>query len=271
LSDERLGRNTALADNVLDDAANRLLDVAFANGVGLIANALGVPPGFMRERAKSAGVRTAALVGTPEQAVKQAEAGVDIIVAAGTEAGGHCGEISTMVLVPEVCGALRGFPDVAVLGAGGIVTGRQMAACMAMGAQGVWTGSVWLTTVESEISKVIRDKLIAAGARDTVRTRARSGKPCRVLKSAWTDAWEAPGAPKPLPMPAQFNITERPMKRILKLADSGHPGAIELATYFVGQGVGMMDCSTSCRDVVYKFMEDFLAAKEALSHALENE
>jgi NAD(P)H-dependent flavin oxidoreductase YrpB (nitropropane dioxygenase family) len=135
---------------------------------------------------------------------------------------------------------------------------------MAMGADGVWTGSVWLTTVEAETSLVIREKLLRAGSRDTVRTRARSGKPCRLLRSAWTDAWESPLAPEPLPMPLQFDLTERPLQLVLKLAESGHAGARELATYFVGQGVGLMNRMTSCREVFYTFMEDYLAAYERL-------
>jgi NAD(P)H-dependent flavin oxidoreductase YrpB (nitropropane dioxygenase family) len=141
---------------------------------------------------------------------------------------------------------------------------------MAMGADGVWTGSVWLTTVEAETSTVIREKLLRAGARDTVRTRARSGKPCRLLRSAWTDAWESPQAPEPLPMPWQFDLTERPLQLVLKLAESGHPGARELATYFVGQGVGLMNRPTTCREVVYAFMEDFLVAQERLQAAVSD-
>ncbi len=147
----------------------------------------------MIEMGRKHGVPVAALVGAPEHAVRQAKAGVDIIVAQGGEAGGHCGEVSTIVLIPEVLRAIKPIRNVPVLAAGGIMTGRQMAGCMAMGAAGVWTGSVWLATQESETSEIFREKMVAARSRDTVRSKGRTGKPSRQLKSAWTDAWESAG------------------------------------------------------------------------------
>ena len=158
LTDDRLTSGTRLGDNMQDSGANALLDVAFAHPIGLIANALGTPPAYMLERGKQAGVAVAALVGAREHAIKQVEAGVDILVVAGGEAGGHCGEVSTLVLVPEVAEAIRPYGNTPILAAGGIVTGRQMAACMAMGADGAWTGSVWLTTTEAETSPVVKEK-----------------------------------------------------------------------------------------------------------------
>ena len=137
---------------------------------------------------KEHGVPVAALVGAKEHALRQVAAGVDILVVQGTEAGGHCGEVSTMVLVPEVIKAIAPIRDVPVLAAGGIMTGRQMAACMAMGAGGVWTGSVWLATAESETSEIFREKMIAASSRDAVSRKGRTGKPARQLRSVWTDA-----------------------------------------------------------------------------------
>jgi len=190
---------------------------------------------------------------------------VDLIIAAGGEAGGHCGSISTLVLVPEVVDAISGIADIPVLAAGGIVTGKQMAACMTMGAAGAWTGSVWLTTSEAETSEVIKEKLIAATSRDTIRSKSRTGKFSRQLVSAWTDAWEDEGAPSPLPMPHQFGLTERAMRKINKLADGGHEGARELVSYWVGQGVGMMNERVSTRSVMYEFMEDFLRATDRLT------
>jgi NAD(P)H-dependent flavin oxidoreductase YrpB (nitropropane dioxygenase family) len=249
-------------------AAN-IIDVAFAHPIKLIANALGVPPRYMLEMGKERGVAVAALVGAKEHAVKQVEAGVDILVVAGTEAGGHCGEVSTLVLVPEVCEAVKDF-DVPVLAAGGIVTGRQMAACMAMGAAGAWTGSVWLTTAEAETSPVIKEKYIQASSRQTVRSKARTGKYSRQLRSEWTDAWEAEEAPDPLPMPLQSMVSEAPLAKVTKLAEGGHEGAKRLATYFVGQGVGLMNSVQSTRAVVREFMEDYLAAVERLDATLED-
>ena len=247
-------------------AAN-IIDVAFAHPIKLIANALGVPPRYMLEMGKARGVVVAALVGAREHAIKQVEAGVDVLVVAGTEAGGHCGEVSTMVLVPEVLQAIAGR-ETPVLAAGGIVTGRQMAACMAMGAAGAWTGSMWLTTAEAETSPVIKEKYVAASSRQTVRSQARTGKYSRQLRSPWTDAWESEEAPSALPMPLQSLVSEPALGRVTKLAEGGHEGARHLATSFVGQGVGLMNSIQTTRQVVYEFMEDFLQASERLAAAV---
>lgn len=249
-------------------AAN-VLDIAFSHPIRMIVNALGVPPAYMLELAKEKGVPCGALVGAKHHAIKQAEAGVDILIVAGTEAGGHCGDVSTMVLVPEVAQAVEQYPNVSILAAGGIVTGRQMAASMAMGAHGVWAGSVWLTTQEAETSPIIKEKLLAAGSSQTVRSRSRTGKHSRQVRSPWTDAWESEEAPEPLPMPLQSLVSEPALGKVTKLAEGGHEGAKQLATYWVGQGVGMMNQSLSARQVVYDFMEDFLAASERLNSFID--
>ncbi|MGY4654061.1 NAD(P)H-dependent flavin oxidoreductase YrpB (nitropropane dioxygenase family) [Mycobacterium sp. URHB0021] len=249
------------------NTGGELLDVALSHPVKLIANALGVPPDYMIEAGKERGIPVAALVGAKEHAVKQVGAGVDLIVAQGTEAGGHCGEVTTMVLIPEVIQAIDGA--VPVLAAGGIVTGRQMAAAVAMGADGAWTGSVWLTTEEAETAPHTVRKFLAATSRDTIRSAGRTGKPARQLVSEWTDAW-APheGGRKPLPLPLQSMLAEPVIRRVDLLASQGHPGAQALATYFVGQGVGLMNKVKPAREVVREFIEDYLAATERLSNSL---
>lgn len=251
-----------------EEGAGNIVDVAFAHPIKLIANALGVPPRYMIDMAKANGVTTAALIGSREHAIKQAQAGVDIVVASGTEAGGHCGDVPTMVLIPEVCGAMEGS-GIPVLAAGGIVTGKQMAACMAMGAAGVWTGSVWLTSAESDTSPALKRKMLQASSRETVRSKSRTGKHSRQLRSPWTDAWEADGAPKPLPMPLQSQVTEVPLAKVTKLAETGHEGAAQLATSWVGQGVGLMTSSQSAKAIVYEFMEDYIAAAERLNSTIQ--
>ena len=249
------------------DTGQNLLEVAFSHPIKLIANALGVPPDYMIEAGKERDVPVAALVGAKEHAVKQVQAGVDLIVAQGTEAGGHCGEVTTMVLIPEVIEAIEG--EVPVLAAGGIVTGRQMAAVVAMGADGAWTGSVWLTTEEAETAPHTMQKMLAATSRDTVRSAGRTGKPARQLKSDWTDAWlPNDGGQKPLPLPLQSMLSEPIIRRVDMLATQGHPGAQALATYFVGQGVGLMNKVKPAREVVREFIEDYLAAAERLSSSL---
>jgi NAD(P)H-dependent flavin oxidoreductase YrpB (nitropropane dioxygenase family) len=271
LTDERFERGSKITRNIREEGAQSLLDVAFNHPIALVANALGPAPQVMIDRAKAAGVLVAALVGSPEHAIRQAQAGVDIIVAAGTEAGGHCGEVGTIVLVPEVLDALHNLGiSLPVLAAGGIVTGRQMAGCMAMGAAGAWTGSVWLTTSEAETSPAVKEKMLAATSAGTIRSRSRTGKFCRQLRSDWTDAWEQEGAPRPLPMPLQSMVSDTAMSKVLKLANGGHEGARKLASYFVGQGVGLMNTTQSTRSVVIDFMSDYLLAVERLQGTIES-
>ena len=254
--------------NMQEAGARDSLEVAFRHPIRLIANALGVPPPVMLELGKQHGVPVAALVGAKEHAMRQIAAGVDILVVAGGEAGGHCGDVSTLVLVPEVCRAVHeAGSDVPVLAAGGIVTGEQMAACMAMGAAGAWCGSVWLTTPEAETSPVVKEKMLAASSRDTVRSKSRTGKYSRQLRSPWTDAWEAAG-PAPLPMPLQSLVAEPALHKIDKLAAAGHAGAYQLATYWVGQGVGLMNAPISAGQVVQQFKEEFAEAYERLADAI---
>ncbi len=257
---------SSLGDNMREDGAAALLEVAFRHPIALIANALGLPPPLMLELGKRHNVPVAALVGTRDHALTQVRAGVDILVVAGGEAGGHCGEVATMVLVPEVAAAVEAVgANTPILAAGGIVTGRQMAAAMAMGAHGAWTGSVWLTTAEAETNPVVKEKMLAASSRDTVRSKSRTGKPSRQLRSPWTDAWEAEGAPQPLPMPLQSLVSEPALRKVDKLSEGGHEGAKALATYWVGQGVGLMNEAMGAGQVVQEFKEDWIAACERLN------
>ncbi len=245
--------------------AMRVLEAAFEHPIRLIANALGVPPPAMIEMGRAHGVPVAALVGAREHALRQVAAGVDILVVQGTEAGGHCGEVTTLVLVPEVIKAIAPIRDVPVLAAGGIVNGAQMAACMAMGAAGAWTGSVWLATVESETSEIFREKMIAATSRDAVRSKSRTGKPARQLRSTWTQAWEGdPASPGALPMPLQSLISENALRCVDRAAASGNAAARDMVTYFVGQGVGLIDSVRSAGQVVQDFKAEFLEAVERL-------
>jgi NAD(P)H-dependent flavin oxidoreductase YrpB (nitropropane dioxygenase family) len=262
------------ASNVADNqpqpfdaqCALEVLDASFRHPIRLIANALGVPPKAMIDMGKKHNVPVAALVGAKEHALRQVAAGVDILVVQGTEAGGHCGEVSTMVLVPEVIKAIKPIRDVPVLAAGGIMNGRQMAACMAMGAAGAWTGSVWLATVESETTEIFREKMIAASSRDAIRSKGRTGKPARQLRSVWTDAWDrGPDSPGTLPMPLQSIIRRDAFAAIDRSAAAGNAQARDLVSYFVGQGVGLIDSVKSATAVVQEFKEEFVEAVEHMN------
>jgi NAD(P)H-dependent flavin oxidoreductase YrpB (nitropropane dioxygenase family) len=244
-----------------------LIDVAFDNRASFFASALGSPPRWLVDRCHAAGVPVAALAGRVDHAIAHKEAGVDIIIAQGTEGGGHTGEIATMVLIPQVVDAVGSIP---VLAAGGIACGRQMAAAMALGAEGVWCGSVWLTTNESETSPVIRQKFLSASSADTVRSRSLTGKPARMLKSPWTDAWQQPGAPQTLPMPLQSVLVAESQRRIHRIAHKEGSGAQQLATYFVGQVVGQMNTPMPARRVVAEMIEEFVSAMERLNGLMED-
>ena len=255
---------------ITPENGHALMEVAFRHPIRLIANALGIAPPEMIAQGKARGIPVAALVGAKEHALRQAAAGVDIIVAQGTEAGGHCGEVSTLVLIPEVVRALaKAGHDIPVLAAGGIMTGGQMAGMMAAGAQGAWTGSVWLATPEAETSEAFRDKMIAARSRDTVRSRSRTGKPARQLKTAWHAAWDDAAGPGALPMPLMGMVSEPSFQRIEKAVLGGNQQARELVSYFVGQGVGLIDQVRSARGVVQEFREEFAAAVMGLAATME--
>ncbi len=234
-----------------------LIDVAFRHPIRLLASALGSPPEWLVQDAHQRGITVAALAGTVKHARAHAAVGVDLVIAQGTEAGGHTGEVSTLVLVPQVVDAVAPIP---VLAAGGIATGRQMAASLALGAAGVWCGSVWLTTRESETPPAVKERMLAASSEDTVRTRSFTGKPCRVLRSEWTNAWEAPEAPAPLPMPLQSMLSDRPRRRVEAVAERPGSPATDLLSPFIGQVVGQMNAVRPARQVVLDMVEELVDA-----------
>jgi NAD(P)H-dependent flavin oxidoreductase YrpB (nitropropane dioxygenase family) len=236
----------------LHSVARSHVDVALAHRPVLIANALGSPPVDVIEQAHQQGVQVAALAGAAKHALSHVNNGVDVIVAQGYEAGGHTGEIASMVLTPEIVDAVG--PDVPVLGAGGIGRGRQVAASLALGAQGVWTGSVWLTTEEYKnlnTNSAMTTAFLRASSADTVRTRIYTGKPARLLKTKWTEAWAAEDAPTPLPMPLQ-NLLVADAHNRLNAADN--PDAISMP---VGQIVGSMNEVRSVADVMADLIREY--------------
>ncbi len=248
-----------------DGGGRNLVEVSLKHPIKLLVNALGPPPKDVIELAHQHGCKVAALVGTVKQALRQKEQGCDIIVAVGTEAGGHVGEIGSMVIIPDVVDALGDTP---VLGAGGIASGRQAAAAMALGAQGVWTGSIWLGVSEADTGELIKEKLWAAEARDAVRSRSLSGKPARLLRTAWTDAWERSDCPGTLPMPLQYMACAEAQTRIGLAARK--PGkARELIGMPVGQVVGRMNGEISSAQLILEFMQEYVETVARLSSLLD--
>lgn len=225
----------------MEQVARNQLDVAFDYPIKLLANALGSPPADVVARAHDHNVLVAALAGSARHARKHAEGGIDIVVAQGYEAGGHTGEIASMVLTPEVVEAVDPLP---VLAAGGIGSGQQVAAALSLGAQGVWLGSIWLTTTEADMhSPALTRKLLAAGSGDTVRSRALTGKPARQLRTEWTDAWDDTDGPGTLPMPLQGLLVAEAVSRIQKYEIDPLLGTP------VGQIVGRMNSERSVQAV----------------------
>ena len=247
-------------------SAHDLLEVVWGHPkVRLIANALGPAPDYLVEEAHARGVMVAGLVGKVQHARRQKDAGVDMVIAQGSEAGGHTGEIGTMVLVPQIVDAVEPIP---VLAAGGIADGRQVAAALALGASGVWCGSVWLTTDEAETHPVVKEKFLAATSADTVRSRSKTGKPARQLRSAWTEEWDRPDTPDPLGMPLQSALVARAEARIARSAASSE-GARDLINYFVGQAVGQMNVAKPAAQVVMDLVEGYIAAASRLAESLD--
>ena len=224
----------------------------------LIANALGTPPAEVMDLIHNAGRKVAALCGSPYQARKHADAGVDIIIAQGGEGGGHCGEVGSIVLWPQVVKEVAPIP---VLAAGGIGSGAQLAAALALGCQGAWSGSQWLMVEESENTPVQQAAYIGAGSRDTVRSRSFTGKPCRMLRNDWTDAWEQPGNPEPLGMPLQYMVSGIAVAATHRYPDQ----TVDVAFNPVGQVVGQFEKVEKTAAVVERWVNEYLEATEHLS------
>lgn len=225
--------------------------------VTLIANALGTPPKDMIEKIQATGRKVAALCGSPKQARKHADAGVDIIIAQGGEGGGHCGEVGSIVLWPQVVKEVAPRP---VLAAGGIGSGEQIAAALALGAQGAWSGSQWLMVEEAENTPVQQQTYINASSRDTVRSRSFTGKPCRMLRNDWTEAWEDPNNPDPLGMPLQYMVSGMAVAATHKYPDE----SIDVAFNPVGQVVGQFKKVEKTSAVIERWVSEYIEATSTL-------
>ena len=240
------------------------IEVVLARRSPLVVSALGPPPPYLVDRVHEYGGKVGTLIGKPHQAVRGAEAGVDVIIAQSYEAAAHTGEIGSMVLTPDVVDAVADTGrDVAVLAAGGIGSGRQMAAAMSLGAQGVWTGSLWLTTQESGTEPRQVERMLRMGPSDTVRSRAQTGKPNRQFRTAWTEAWDSPEGPGSLPAPLQYILYAQYTDRARRA------GVDELVGSPVGQIVGRMTKVRSVAEVMGSMVEEYIATIERMSAILD--
>ncbi|TYQ11986.1 UNVERIFIED_ORG: NAD(P)H-dependent flavin oxidoreductase YrpB (nitropropane dioxygenase family) [Gordonia westfalica J30] len=236
--------------------------------IKLIANALGSPPSDVIQTAHDNGVLVAALAGAKDHALHHVEAGVDIVIAQGYEGGGHTGEVTSMILWPELVDAVGDTAP--VLAAGGVGSGRQIAAAIALGAQGVWMGTYWLTAAEyklgvpegSDKPSTVQQALLKATSRDTVRRRIYSGKPARLLKTAWTDAWDAENAPEPLPMPLQNLLVAEAHARI---SAADNPDVVAMPA---GQIVGRCNAITPVADLIADLVSEYEEAVGRMNKTL---
>lgn len=248
--------------NMTPKDADVLLQTALEfKGVKLVVNALGTPSKHQVNELHERGLKVGSLVGKVDHVKSHLDAGVDLLVAQGAEAGGHTGKVTSMILWPQVVDAAGNVP---VLAAGGIGRGKQMAAAMALGAAGIWTGSIWLCTRQSEVTSLQKEAFFEAKSEDAIQTRAVTGKPCRVLKSKYTEVWEQAGAPEFLPMPLQSLIGTEARLRIEKAR------AKDWMSYPVGQIVGDMKNETSVRGVIQGMIEEFLQSVETLNSLLSD-
>lgn len=248
------------AHKLTPDNARALAEVALDADIAMLVSALGLPPEDLADRARARGIVLGALVGTPRQAQRQLDGGMDVLIAQGNEAGGHVGDISTMVLVPQVVDLAGDRP---VLAAGGIADGRQVAAALALGAQGAWLGSAWLTTQESDLQPGLVARLLDASSSDTVVSKSYSGKPVRLLRTPWVKAWEEDGAPRPLPAPQQGLLVRDAMTSAVE------HGIPEVLGTPLGQVVGQLRRQETCAMVVGRLVEEFIASAGSVSELLD--
>ena len=239
----------------------RLVDVVVGHRPRLLVNALGPMPKDVVDVAHQAGILAGGLVGSPAHAHRQVANGVDVVVAQGTEAAGHTGQISTMVLVPQVVDAVAPVP---VLAAGGIASGRQIAAALALGAQGVWTGTIWLTVDEADTEPSLKEAILAADSTSTTQTRSMTGKPNRFLRTPWTDAWSAPDAPEPLPWPLQMKLASPAMARATRARRQ------EVMGTSVGQSVGMVTTARPAARVLLDLVDEFIESAHRVTRLVDD-
>lgn len=242
------------------EQSEQAIEIAMEYNIKAVVNALGVPSRQIVDKLHARGIKVGAMIGKPEHALRQKAAGVDFIIAQGSEAGGHTGTISSMVLWPQIVDAVAPLP---VLAAGGVGTGRQMAAALALGTEGVWCGSIWLTTAESELIPLVKERLVEAKAEEAVQRRTRTGKPVRMLKSKLTEIFDAPDAPPYLPMPLQTAVMQESNLRVERAL------AKDWVYCPVGQIVGEMNSQMTCRQVVYDMLNQFVDATEDFNRKVE--
>lgn len=176
--------------------------VIFEEKIPVFVSGLAVPEGLI-ERAKKEGMKVISMIGKVAHALRAEAAGVDVIVAQGTEAGGHTGRIGTFALVPQVVDAVK----IPVLAAGAIADGRGLVAALALGAKGVVMGTRFVASPEARAAETYQNRILKARDEDTVVTKCYTGKTLRAIRNSYTDEWERKADQvKPFPFQALTSI-----------------------------------------------------------------
>ena len=230
------------------------MEVVVEEKVPVCAAGLGNPGPWM-ERMRENGTKVMAVIGSVKHALQVAAAGVDVVVAQGHDGGGHNSPIGTMALIPQVVDAMGG--RVPVLGAGGIADGRGVAAAIMLGAEGAWVGTAFLATDEAGIQQFQKEVLVESGDADTVVSRSVTGKPARLVRNKWAQAW-VEADKQPLPMPFQSMIAG-PV-----LAAASQEQRKDIAPGFAGQGLGLIKAIRPAREVLQDLVS---GAEQALAGA----
>jgi len=231
----------------LPESMLRAIDVIVEEGASAFIAGLGVP-GPVIAKCHDAGLLVMSMCGKVSHAVAAEEAGCDAVVAQGTEAGGHTGQIAGMALIPQIVDAV-GIP---VLAAGAIVDGRGLAAALAFGAQGIWMGTRFIASHEARAHERYKKRITEIDAAETRITRSYSGKPMRVIRNSWTDEWER--RPQDIkPFPEQMRISAREM---LLLGGPGDEMDETRACMPCGQGAGAIRDIPSCREIIDRVMRE---------------
>lgn len=226
------------------------LEVIFDERVPVFASGLG-SPAFLLKRAHELGMQVWGLVGKPRQAKRQIEAGTDVIIAQGYDAAGHTGNIGTFSIVPQVVDAARGT-GVPVIAAGGVTTGRHLAAALALGADGVWTGSLWLTSRESDVNMPLKERLLEAETEDTMYSNCISGYTMRTTRCPWHDEWMNDAAPAVLKPPLQMILSSNYIQGSLDYQRK------DLMTEAAGQGIHYVKEMKPARQILSDIVEEAL-------------
>ena len=268
---DRIRRTRQLTDRpfavnlVLDWDQHERIAVCAREDVPVISTFWG-DPGPHVHAIHDAGALHLHTVGSVADAVAAAEAGVDVIVAQGVEAGGHVhGTTSTLALVPAVVDAVTPVPVVA---AGGIADARGLVAALALGAQATWIGTRFLLAAEANVHPEYRSRLIAAGPEDTVHTEAFDGgwpdAPHRVLRNATLTAWEAAGRPTAPHRPGEGDVVATAphgsalTRYHMALPQAGTSGDVEAMALYAGEGIGLARQCIPAADIVRELRDGAL-------------